>query len=62
MPSVPKSGSSTIISSTGTISRSTREASQRPAMKPSTTLGSAAMISTVGLTRALTLGCMNCEV
>ena len=31
-------------------------------MKPTTTLGSAAMISTVGLTRALIEGCMNCEV
>ena len=31
-------------------------------MKPTTTLGSAAMISTVGLTLALMVGCMNCEV
>ena len=31
-------------------------------MKPITTLGSAAMISTVGLTLALMAGCMNCEV
>ena len=30
--------------------RSTMGASQRPARKPSTTLGSAAMISTTGLT------------
>ena len=33
--------------------RSTRDASHSPAMKPITTLGSAAMISTVGLTFAL---------
>ena len=31
-------------------------------MKPMTTLGSAAMISTVGFTLARTEGCMNCEV
>ena len=31
-------------------------------MKPITTLGSAAMISTVGLTRALIRGWTNCEV
>ena len=41
---------------------STREASHRPAMKPMTTLGRAAMISTVGLTLALIEGCTNCEV
>ena len=41
------------MSSTGTTLRSTREASHSPAMKPTTTLGSAAMISTVGLTLAL---------
>ncbi len=50
------------INSTGTIWRSTRDASQRPARKPTTTLGSAAMISTVGFTLALIVGCMNCEV
>ena len=50
------------MSSTGTICFSTREASHRPAMNPTTTLGSAAMISTVGLTLALMVGCMNCEV
>ena len=31
-------------------------------MKPMTTLGSAAMISTVGLTFALIDGCTNCDV
>ena len=41
--------------SPGTI-RSTMGASHRPARKPSTTLGSAAMISTTGLTYALTRG------
>ena len=34
----------------------TREASHRPAMNPTTTLGSAAMISTVGLTTLRTVG------
>jgi hypothetical protein len=44
----------------GTIG-STVGASQRPAMKPRTTVGNAAITSTVGLTTALSVGCMNCE-
>ena len=42
----------------GTIC-STIGASQRPARNPSTTLGSAAMISTTGFTYPFTRACMN---
>ena len=45
----------------GTI-LSTIGASQRPAMNPRTTLGSAAITSTTGLTTERRFGCMNCEV
>ena len=61
-PAVPERGRKTIRSSTGTSCASTREASQSPAMNPITTLGRAAMISTVGFTFALILGWTNCEV
>ena len=39
--------------------RSIIGASQSPARKPRTTLGSAAMISTTGLSQLLSVGCMN---
>ena len=41
---------------------STCGASQSPAMNPRTTLGSAAITSTTGLTTDRRSGCMNCEV
>ncbi len=59
---MPASGRNTISSRTGTRFASTREASHSPAMKPITTLGRAAMISTVGLTFAFSVGWTNCEV
>ncbi len=59
---VPTIGSTSISSMTPTRLRSTTGARYRPAMNPMTTLGSAAMISTVGLIRARIDGCTNCEV
>ncbi len=61
-PDVPNTGRTTSISITPTRFRSTIGARYSPAMNPMTTLGSAAMISTVGLMRARTVGWTNCDV
>ena len=55
-------GTTSIITKIPGTTASMAGASQRPAMKPRTTLGSAAMISTVGFTIPLIAGCMNWEV
>ena len=56
------SGRQTAIRKTAGTMSATNGASHRPAKKPSTTLGSAAMTSTDGLTTLRSAGCMNCEV
>ncbi len=61
-PAVPNSGSSTNMSSTGTTTRSISGARYKPATNPMTTLGSAAMISTVGFSLARIEGWTNCEM
>ena len=62
-PAVPNSGMQTNSSEHGDEVRlDDRRRARGPAMKPITTLGRAAMISTVGLTLALIEGCTNCEV